>query len=451
MYINREVMKDNTFEAHQHILDGFRDELLSMMKKLSKDNNEFNYKNLILILDSYIKTIYQVSPYIGESVMYEPYLMNYIFFSTVVGLYTTLNTYGYTYPEFIFNTFKEYLWEGTSDLNFDQIDSPTINSKFPMMVDEVDSYGNIVNKRRNKNLSYNRFYMNEKSSYKHNYSYGSKNGEPGKTYKPLRLEKKSEFEMITILTKLNVTENTKRLQNAIDGFTLNRYESIGIELSKQQLDSYRETYRNILWHNPITYNDFLTMHQFMYDYYNHFSEFKALNMHTLEKRLCFQGINAAIKTWKLYAQQSEGKVEVTDDFLIELTSVLSLPSLYLRLKHLQEMHNTMVYQKNISIATLQKRVSDVLFCISLKLSYTIDTILQALELFIANCTSAEYDILLNSLTKLMDTYSYKYTRPTNDIPIDDETEAIFQTIYRNLYPPRPPQQRSKRKPDHKKT
>ena len=97
MYINREAMKDNIFEVHQHVLDELRDELLSKMKQLSSDNNEFNHKNITFVLDFYIKKIYKICPYINKSVMYEPYLENYIKFITVVILYTELNTYGYTY------------------------------------------------------------------------------------------------------------------------------------------------------------------------------------------------------------------------------------------------------------------------------------------------------------------------------------------------------------------
>lgn len=266
------------------------------------------------------------------------------------------------------------------------------------------------------------------------------------------MEKRFEFEMITILTILNQTQNTMKLQAAIDGFTFNRYESIGIELSKQQLSSIRETYRKIDWRKPITYNEFFTMHKFMYDYYNNFSDFKALDMHALEKRFCFQSINAIIKTWRFYASLGEEVVNVTDDFMIETTKiVLSLPSFSLRLKHLQELNKTMINQKRISIASLQKRTSDLLFCISMKASYTIDTVLQVLESPKTDCSSAQYDILLNSLKKLIDIYSDKFTISTNEIPIDNMTETIFQKIYKNLYPPRPPQKRAKRKPDHKKT
>ncbi len=450
MYINREAMKNNILEFHQHILDRFRDELCNKMNQLFSNNSEFNHKDITLVLDSYIKKIYQTSPDIDdESIIYEPYLANYIYFLTAVNLYTEINTYGYTYPEFIFNTFKEYLWKNTYDLSFDEITSCK-NSELSTILDTTNLYADTIRKRRYKNLSHNIFFENEKSSYNSEYSYGSKNGEPGKIYKPIRMEKRSEFEMITILTKLNKTQNTMKLQEAIDWFTFDRYEEIGIELSEQQLASLRKTYRDIDWHRPIIYDKFFTMHKFMYDYYNHFSEFKALDMSVLEKNLYFQGINAVIKTWKLYTNQSEGLIKVNEDFLIEMTnSVLSLPSLYLRLKHLNEIHNTIINQKRISITTLQKKASEVLASIHIKSSYTVDTMLQALELFIADCTSAQYNILLNSLVKLMDLYSDKFTLSTNEIPIDNETEAIYQKIYESLYPPYPPQQRAKRKPAHK--
>lgn len=449
MYINRKAMKDNILESHQHILDRFRDELYNEVDQLSSNNREFNHKAITLLLDSYIKKIYQISPDVAESVLYEPYLANYIYFLTTVNLYTEINTYGYTYPEFVFDTFKEYLWKNTFDLSFDQVTSSN-NSEFSIILDEANSYGNTINKRRNKNLSDNTFYKIEKSSYKREYSYGSKTGKPGTVYHPIRLEKRSEFEMITILTKLNQTQNTAKLQEAIDWFTFNRYEEIGIEISELQLAELRKTYHNIDWHKPISYNKFVTLHRFMYDYYYHFSDFKALDMYALEKKLCFQGINAIIKTWKLYTSQIADNVSVNEDFLIEMAnSVLTLPSFYLRLKHLHEMHNSMVSQKHIGITTLQKRAADAIISINLKSSYTIDTILQALELFTSSCTTDQYDILLNPLAKLIDIYSDKFTLSTNEIPIDRDTEAIFQKLYRSLYPPYPPQQRAKRKPGYK--
>jgi hypothetical protein len=143
MYINREAMKNNILVSHQHILDGFRDELFNKMNQLSSNNNEFNHKAITLLLDSYVKKIYQTSPDVDESIIYEPYLEIYVYFITAVNLYTEINTYGYSYPGFIFNTFKEYLWKNTFDLSFDHITSCN-NGEFSTILDEANSYSETI-------------------------------------------------------------------------------------------------------------------------------------------------------------------------------------------------------------------------------------------------------------------------------------------------------------------
>lgn len=441
MYIDREKIVANISKEDWHAVSAYGDKVYNEIIKLFLSEDLPDISTVMLTIDSCIKDIYSQFPNKKVDLLFEPALQKCVSFMTFVSLFRAKNRDGFTYPEFIFNTFKEYLWEDISNINIKSIKTSP-NTLITYKYEEIYRYSEILRKRRNKNLSTNSFSVNQRKNYKKLLSYGSTKGHPGMVYNPIRIEKKSEFELISILTFYSKKEDS-RIQDAVDLLAFDRMQTSSLNLDDDLLKEVRSIFYNVHKHKPVSYSNYNLLHTFLYEFFNNNSDYKWLDIYALEKRMCFQGICEIIKTWDLY----KNKYNISEEWLIDMAAtVLSFPTYGLRIKQLTVANNLLMAKGELSIKELKNIALSINESKNIILSYTLEIFQQAWsKLEDVGLDQSKLNILLKALSLLIDSYADKFDFDLNQNLDSPEYEEIFHKIYNRIYPPFPKQIRTKRK------
>lgn len=440
MNINGDKIEKNLSEDDLNRITSISIKACFIINKLSLLDENSDVKILADLLDSTIESGFKGFLRREEDKPFNLYIKNYVKFRTFVTIYHEKNKKGFTYPGIIFNMFKNYIWTDRNVLYFDDV-------KESYEKDQITKIGGFVRKRRYRNLNYNVIAINKRAQYKNNYAFGSEKGKPGKKNNPVRSEKVTEFELMTILAHSSKTkkelEDNAHYSTYLNSFIIDKCK--GNESDNEILKTVsemRRIYNCIEWHKNITLSEYMSLHKFMYEYFMKNSDYKWLDIYCLNKRMYFQGMYPIIDTWF----RLKSLLNLSNDWLLEMTvSVLNLPSTGLRICYLNRIWSKLSNKKMIDLGSIQKEIELINKSIQSMCFYTTEILQQVWDrLESKGLDENQKEKLLKALKYLINNCAENYDLLDNGSEDTSDKNEVFQIIYKRLYPPFEKQVRKKR-------